>query len=201
MIATGTDVKPLEMRDVHAHRSRAATYFEQMKGRGVRVIDDTDLQAVTPDADAKDRFVIVDAVGVTETELIETHPLDRKPTVPLEKLLHQSHSATATPTSSRRSPRASPGSTGSSTTADRDEARRARRRLDLKAIARALVEALDPDRQLAAAAGVDRDDEPDVDADRSGRRRRCSTQPSQPLAANPELRERARRACAAATSR
>ena len=42
MIATGTDVKPLEcvffMRSV-----KSRTYFEQMKGRGVRVIDDTDL--------------------------------------------------------------------------------------------------------------------------------------------------------------
>ena len=46
MIATGTDVKPLEcvffMRSV-----KSRTYFEQMKGRGVRVIDDTDFQAVS----------------------------------------------------------------------------------------------------------------------------------------------------------
>ena len=86
MIATGTDVKPLEcvffMRSVQSR-----TYFEQMKGRGVRVIDDTDFQAVTPDAEAKDRFVIVDAVGVTESDLVDTVPLDRKPTVPLDKLL------------------------------------------------------------------------------------------------------------------
>ena len=88
MIATGTDVKPLEcvffMRSV-----KSRTYFEQMKGRGVRVIDDTTFQAVTPDAEAKERFVIVDAVGVTESELVDTVPLDRKPTVPLEKLLKQ----------------------------------------------------------------------------------------------------------------
>ena len=66
MIATGTDVKPLEcvffMREV-----KSRTYFEQMKGRGVRVINPTDLQQVTPDARIKDHFVIVDAVGVTET--------------------------------------------------------------------------------------------------------------------------------------
>ena len=86
MIATGTDVKPLEcvffMRSV-----KSRTYFEQMKGRGVRVIGDADFQAVTPDARAKDRFVIVDAVGVTESDLVDTVPLDRQPTVPLETLL------------------------------------------------------------------------------------------------------------------
>jgi type I restriction enzyme R subunit len=88
MIATGTDVKPLEC--VFFLRSvKSRTYFEQMKGRGVRVIDDTTFQGVTPDALAKERFVIVDAVGVTETDLVETQPLDRKPTVPLNKLLRQ----------------------------------------------------------------------------------------------------------------
>lgn len=88
MIATGTDVKPLEcvffMRSV-----KSRTYFEQMKGRGVRVINPTDLQQVTPDAVIKDHFVIVDAVGVTETELMETKPLDRKPGVALSKLFSE----------------------------------------------------------------------------------------------------------------
>ena len=85
MIATGTDVKPLEcVFFMRAVKSR--TFFEQMKGRGVRVIQPDDLRTVTPDAPAKDRFVIVDAVGVTETDLSETVPLDRKPTVSLDKL-------------------------------------------------------------------------------------------------------------------
>ena len=65
MIATGTDVKPIEcvffMRDV-----RSRTYFEQMKGRGARTIDNATFQTVTPDAAEKTRFVIVDAIGVTE---------------------------------------------------------------------------------------------------------------------------------------
>ncbi len=65
MIATGTDVKPLEcvffLRDV-----QSASYFEQMKGRGARTISPTDFQAVTPDAETKTRFVLVDAIGVTE---------------------------------------------------------------------------------------------------------------------------------------
>src|SRR6266550_1700324 len=63
LIATGTDIKPVEivmfMRSVHSR-----SFFEQMKGRGVRVISDTDFQSVTPDAKTKTHFVIVDAVGV-----------------------------------------------------------------------------------------------------------------------------------------
>jgi type I site-specific restriction endonuclease len=63
MIATGTDTKPLEvlifLRDV-----RSRVYFDQMKGRGTRVVTPTDLQSVSgEDARAKTRFVIVDAVG------------------------------------------------------------------------------------------------------------------------------------------
>ncbi len=86
MIATGTDIKPLEcllfLRDV-----RSQLYFEQMKGRGTRTIDPTDLATVTPDAGAKTRFVLVDAVGVTESDKTDSRPLERKPTVSMEKLL------------------------------------------------------------------------------------------------------------------
>ena len=87
MIATGTDIKPLEI--VFFMRSvRSRNYFEQMKGRGVRVMRSDDFMAVTPDAKAKERFVIVDAVGVTEVEeLNDTMPLEQNPTVSFEKLL------------------------------------------------------------------------------------------------------------------
>ena len=87
MIATGTDVKPLEI--VFFMRSvKSRNYFEQMKGRGVRVMKNDDFKAVTPDAMAKERFVIVDAVGVCENEeLNETRPLDQNPNVPFSKLL------------------------------------------------------------------------------------------------------------------
>ena len=88
MIATGTDVRPLEcvmfMRQV-----RSRNFFEQMKGRGVRVIDPNDLQAVSADATAKTHFVIVDAVGVTEGEFNDTNPLDRRKAESLKKLLDQ----------------------------------------------------------------------------------------------------------------
>jgi type I restriction enzyme R subunit len=86
MIATGTDIKPLEivmfMRSV-----KSRSFFEQMKGRGVRVISDTDFQSVTPDAKTKTHFIIVDAVGVCERDKTDSRPLEQKPSVPLEKLM------------------------------------------------------------------------------------------------------------------
>jgi type I restriction enzyme, R subunit len=87
MIATGTDIKPLEcllfLRDV-----RSRVYFEQMKGRGTRVLTPTDLQAVSgADARAKTHFVIVDAVGVCESDKTDSRPLEKQPTVKFEKLL------------------------------------------------------------------------------------------------------------------
>ncbi len=86
MIATGTDIKPLEIvMFMRAVKSR--TFFEQMKGRGVRVISPNDLRGVTPDAKAKDHFVIVDCVGVCEQDLTDSRPMDQKKSVPLDKLL------------------------------------------------------------------------------------------------------------------
>ncbi|MBI4006734.1 MAG: DEAD/DEAH box helicase family protein [Gammaproteobacteria bacterium] len=85
MIATGTDIKPVEIvMFMRAVKSRA--FFEQMKGRGVRVIKKDDLKAVTPDAISKDHFVIIDAVGVCEMDKTDSHPMEQKPTVSFEKL-------------------------------------------------------------------------------------------------------------------
>lgn len=86
MIATGTDVKPLEcllfMRDV-----KSRNYFEQMKGRGTRTLDLDDLRKVTPSAtSAKTHYVIVDAIGVTKSLKTASQPLITKPTVPLKDL-------------------------------------------------------------------------------------------------------------------
>lgn len=86
MISTGTDIRPLEcllfMRDI-----KSRVYFEQMKGRGTRTINPTDLQAVTPDAEHKTHFMIVDAIGVCESDKTDSRPLERKPSVPFDKLL------------------------------------------------------------------------------------------------------------------
>ena len=87
MIATGTDVKPLEvllfMRDV-----RSKGYYEQMKGRGVRSLGFDDLKRVSNSADsAKTRFVLIDAVGVEKSLKTESRPLEKKPGVALKDLL------------------------------------------------------------------------------------------------------------------
>jgi type I restriction enzyme R subunit len=62
-------------------------FFEQMKGRGTRTISPTDLAAVTPDASHKTHFIIVDAVGVCEKDKTDSQPLERKRSVPFDKLL------------------------------------------------------------------------------------------------------------------
>ena len=87
MIATGTDVKPLEvllfMRDV-----RSKGYYEQMKGRGVRSLDADGLKRVSNSADgAKTRFVLIDAVGVEKSLKTDSRPLEKKPGIALKDLL------------------------------------------------------------------------------------------------------------------
>lgn len=86
MIATGTDIKPLEcllfMRDV-----KSRNYFEQMKGRGSRTLEHDDLKKVTPSVThAKTHYVIVDAIGVTKSLKTASQPLITKPTVSLKDL-------------------------------------------------------------------------------------------------------------------
>ncbi|MCU1589690.1 MAG: box helicase [Frankiales bacterium] len=171
MIATGTDVKPLEcvffLRDI-----RSASYFEQMKGRGARTIPDTDFQVVTPDASAKTRFVLVDAVGVTEHDHIDAAPLDRDKTVPLKRLLEKT--ATLTITESEVVTLA-----GRLARLDRELTEAERTELEhvgglaLKEITRRLVQAVDPD---VLADVTDLRDHLD--------------EAVKPLAANPELRNR-----------
>jgi len=67
LVATGTDVKPLEvvlfMNDV-----KSEVLYTQMKGRGCRTLNEDKLREVTPNADNKNCFYIVDAVGVTESD-------------------------------------------------------------------------------------------------------------------------------------
>lgn len=86
MIATGTDVKPLEvllfMRDV-----KSANYFEQMKGRGTRTVNQDDLQQVSTTAKVKTHYILVDAVGATRSKKGTSRPLERKRTVALKDLL------------------------------------------------------------------------------------------------------------------
>ena len=186
MIATGTDVKPLECL-VFMRSVKSRTYFEQMIGRGVRVINDTDFQAVTDDAKRKDRFIVVDAVGVMDTPLAETvQPLERKPGQSLKDLFKQVAFGSKDPqvasTIAGRLARLDKHLTRD----DRDMLTGLAGGTDLGTIARRLVDALDPDQQIAAAqaAGQSADDQTAVTAAATA----MLTQALEPLATNPDLR-------------
>ena len=188
MIATGTDVKPLEcllfMRSVHSR-----SFFEQMKGRGVRVIPDTDFQAVTPDAKTKTRFVIVDAVGVTESELVDTVPLDKDPTVSLDRLMKQIamgvRTVPLTSTVGARLVRLARVITKE----DREELREVAGGLDLWELARGLIDAADPDRHILLAQQETKLVEPAQEAIDEAARTLIEAA-VKPLAANPKLRDK-----------
>jgi type I restriction enzyme, R subunit len=151
MIATGTDIKPLEillfMRSV-----KSQSFFEQMKGRGTRIISDSDFQSVTAGA-IKTHFVIVDAVGVYERLKVDDPPLDRQPSIPLEKLLEAVAIGKW-----RRDPDILPtlaarlGRLAARLTPDEAEAiERVSGGQSVRALANGLVRALDPDAQLEQA--------------------------------------------------
>src|SRR5450432_1801186 len=88
MIATGTDIRPLEilvfMRDV-----KSRSYYEQMKGRGTRTCSLEQLKSTgTPSArSTKDHFVIIDAIGVEGSQKTDSRPLEKKPGMSLKDLL------------------------------------------------------------------------------------------------------------------
>jgi type I restriction enzyme, R subunit len=87
MVATGTDIKPVEIV-VFMRSVKSRSFFEQMKGRGVRIVKDDDLRGVNPGEGVhKDHFVIVDCVGVCERDKTDSRPMDQKKTVPFDKLL------------------------------------------------------------------------------------------------------------------
>jgi type I restriction enzyme R subunit len=187
MIATGTDVRPLEcvffMRSV-----KSRTYFEQMKGRGARIINEADFQSVTPDARAKSRFVIVDAVGVTDTDLADTQPLERKPTIPLDRLLKQVSFG-------NRDPEVISSIAGRVARLDRQLTHDDREELEelagmpLRELTSALVAALDPDRHLETAQRTTGVEEPS-DEQIAVAAKQLVDAAAEPLAANPKLRER-----------
>ena len=150
MIATGTDIKPLEAL-VFLRSVKSKGFFEQMKGRGTRVIADSDLQAVSPSAMSKTGFVLFDAVGVTERIKTDEPPLERQKSQPLDKLLvdvalgNRERDALATLAGrlGRLAGRAKPGEALAIIEATGGQ--------DLRALANALIAAIDPDRRLAAA--------------------------------------------------
>lgn len=129
---------------------KSRVLFEQMKGRGVRIIDPTELQAVTPDATAKTHFLIIDCVGVTESDLADTQPLERQKHIALRTLLEHVAMGGTDPNAlsslasrlARLDKQCGPddiqqvAAVGGTT---------------LKSISHAIIAALDPDRQVSAA--------------------------------------------------
>jgi type I restriction enzyme R subunit len=187
MIATGTDVRPLEilffLRDV-----RSLNYFEQMKGRGVRIVTPDELRGVTPDARAKDRFVIVDAVGVTEHPLIESRPLERQPKVSLDKLLEAvAFGSTDSDVVSSLVSRLA-RLEHRMTKGDVAAVEKTTQGVQLQAILRRMVDALDPDNQLAQAAAGKNGQEPTSDEIQAAGRKLIADAVA-PIKSNPELRK------------
>lgn len=154
MIATGTDIKPLEallfMRQV-----KSRTLFEQMLGRGTRVINSNDLRAVTPDAPVKDRFVIVDAIGIVERPKVDTQTLERKRSKTFQQLLEAvAFGATDEDTISSLAGRMI-RLEGRLTEADQAQIReRGGAQRSIAEIASSLLSALEPDSALQAAAAL-----------------------------------------------
>ena len=150
MIATGTDIKPVEIV-VFMRAVKSRTFFEQMKGRGVRIIKPDDLKAVTPDATAKDHFVIVDAVGVCEQDKTDARPMEKKPSIAFEKLLQ----AVALGNTEEDVLTSIAGRLARMehhiTREDEQAISKASGGLTLKDLSRRLVEAVNPDRHLEQA--------------------------------------------------
>jgi len=159
MISTGTDIKPVEcllfMRDI-----KSRTYFEQMKGRGTRTMDPDALKGVTPDADYKDHFVIVDAVGVCESDKTDSRPLERKRGITFDQLFFAVSSGARDVDSlmslgnrlSRLDKRLSP---------EEKKVIEEEAGVPLRNMVRGLFEAIDPDRRVEKARELFNVDEPD----------------------------------------
>jgi len=185
MIATGTDIRPLEI--VFFMRSvRSRGFFEQMKGRGTRVITPDDLQAVTPDASVKTHFIIVDAVGLCEEEMSETEPLERKRNVSFEKILEAVSFGNREPdvlsSLASRLARLDHQLTDEDRKLVHETAGQ-----PLAAITKGLVEALDPDVQADAARAATGAAEPSADQVAQAAAKLLADA-AKPIATNPKLR-------------
>jgi type I restriction enzyme R subunit len=185
MIATGTDVKPIEIL-LFMRLVRSRNYFEQMLGRGTRIIPATDMEQVNPGVRVKDRFILIDAVGVVEQEKLDTQTLERKRTVPFKNLVEslafgvhdEDTLSSLAGRLARLEKRLSP--------AEQEQIARAAGE-NLKDLTHRILDALDVDRQYAAACETFATPEPDetqieqaADA--------LLARAAEPFLANPELR-------------
>jgi type I restriction enzyme R subunit len=204
MIATGTDIRPLEVL-LFMRLVKSRTYFEQMLGRGTRVISPTDLQAVTPDARLKTHYLLIDTVGVLEGDLIDPKTLERKRNVKFDKLLEQValgvHDEDTLLSLAGRLAALSKSMTA------RDEQELEREIVstvessgsdawvvneppsDIHDLANALLDAFDPDAILEAARMLSGKEEP-VQSDLEAAQAHLVREAAQPFVAGPELRAR-----------
>ncbi|MBK9386164.1 MAG: DEAD/DEAH box helicase family protein [Planctomycetes bacterium] len=195
LVATGTDIKPVEVL-IFLRMVKSRVLFEQMKGRGVRKIDQDELRAVTPDAVEKSHFVLVDCVGVTEQEeLADSQPLERMKSVPLQSLLEQvAFGSTEVPLASSLASRLTRIERRCSE-AQRERLLEASGGVPLTSISGAIVRALDPETQLAAAraSGVvpaeTESSEAELDAALESAREQLLRTALQPIAARPTFRQ------------
>ncbi|MEV2254986.1 DEAD/DEAH box helicase family protein [Streptomyces sp. NPDC050147] len=186
MIATGTDVKPLEcllfLRDV-----KSWAYFEQMKGRGARTLSLTDFEKVTPGVGPKTRFVIVDAVGVTKRPKVDAAPLERHTDkqISLEKLLRKTAANTIEEEEVSTLAARLAKLDIQLTDEERTEIQRLSGGLELTKIVHGMVDAVSADRQMETREAAER-------ARRNPERavRDLIEKAVQPLAAQPPLRAR-----------
>ncbi len=194
LVATGTDVRPIEIvMFLRAVKSRV--FFEQMKGRGVRTTQPDELLGVTPSAVAKSHFVLVDCVGVTESDLSDSRPLERQRLLGLGALLerialgttdedvHASVAARLLRLDRELAARRDP--------ADRERFRELSGGLTLAEIAGEMIRAQDGDAAIEAARselGLSADEEP-PDAAIDAAAERLVRQAALPLATRPLLRK------------
>lgn len=149
MIATGTDIKPVEivmfMRSV-----KSRNFFEQMKGRGVRIASPTEMSAVNPGEHIiKDHFVIVDCVGVCEQDKTDSAPMDQKKSVAFDKLLQAVALGNAEPEVLSSVAARLARLDRDLSNADRQKIAKVANGASLKDLARGIVDALNPDNQAS----------------------------------------------------
>ncbi len=169
MIATGTDIRPLEcvifMRDV-----KSRVLFEQMKGRGTRTVLPTEFHSVNPDAMHKTHCVVVDAIGVCENDKTDSRPLEKKKDVPFDKLLQgvalgNRDEDTLSSLASRLA-----RLDKQLDEADKRQIESTAQGTSLRDMARSLLDAIDPDRQLDEAKRRSNTEEPTADQVRQASR-------------------------------
>jgi type I restriction enzyme R subunit len=151
MISTGTDIKPLEIL-LFLRSVKSQGFFEQMKGRGTRTIDDNEFRSVTSDASTKTHFVLIDAVGVYDRLKTDEPSLERKRSLPLKAVLQdvalgkwkrdEDLLYTLAGRLGRLARRV--------TSAEEEKVKAASGGATVHELATRLIEALDPDAQLAA---------------------------------------------------